>query len=91
MKRLILSLLLALPFATLAVPAAAPQKNSVELTNQQFLFEVIQYLYRWYLDENHAQVIVEDGKAVFLVREYGVSSDPDDQSRFGTIVLPQLG
>tara|TARA_R100000027_G_scaffold63666_2_gene56540 strand:- start:6167 stop:7072 length:906 start_codon:yes stop_codon:yes gene_type:complete len=92
MKRLILSLSLALPIAALAAPpAASPQKNTVELTNQQFLFEVIQYLYRWYLDEDHAQVIVEDGEAVFLVRENGVSSDPDDQSRFGTIVLPQLG
>ncbi|MBC2603675.1 hypothetical protein [Puniceicoccus vermicola] len=73
-----------------AAPAANETAPSSELTNQEFLFKVIRYLYRWHLDEKDAQIVLEDGDAIFLVREDGLAPDSDDNSRFATIVLPQI-
>ena len=70
---------------------ASPKENSdSDLEDRKYLFEVAQYLYRSYLDENHAQIIEEEGEVVFWVREESEPMDSDDESRFGTILLPQL-
>ncbi|MEM0966405.1 MAG: hypothetical protein AAGJ81_09685 [Verrucomicrobiota bacterium] len=61
-----------------------------ELREKGFLFEVAQYLYRWFLDENQAQIVVDAGEAIFWVREDMKETDAGDNSRFGTIILPQL-
>lgn len=96
MKSIFFATALCLPLigahaATPSAPPPSPTPQADELASEPFLFEIIQYLYRWYLDENHAQTIVGDGSAVFLVREETKSNDPDDNSRYGTIILPQIG
>jgi len=62
-----------------------------ELIQPAYLYEVTRHLYRWYLDEDEVERVVQARQFVFWVRRLDVRLDPGDQSQLGEIVLPQLG
>jgi len=62
-----------------------------ELVDTKYLYNVVRHLYRWYLDERDAEKIVGEDEIAFWVRELTPELDPGDRSRFGQIVIPQLG
>lgn len=61
-----------------------------ELVSEQWLSEVVRYLYRWYIDERDLDAVVHADEVVFWVRELTPELDPDDRSAFGEVVLPQF-
>jgi hypothetical protein len=65
---------------------AAPQ----ELLARPYLYEVTRHLYRWYLDERDLDPLTNCREFVFWVRALQPALDPNDRSRFGEIILPQL-
>jgi hypothetical protein len=62
-----------------------------ELIQPAYLYEVTRHLYRWYLDEDEVERVVQVRQFVFWVRRLDARLDPGDQSQLGEIVLPQLG
>ena len=68
------------------VASSAPD----ELTRPGFLFEVVRYLYRWYLDEEEVERGRKDKQFVFWVRRLEPVLDAGDKSIFGEILLPQF-
>ncbi len=70
---------------------ATPVREEVtELQSQEWLYEVMRYLYRWHIDERDVDRVIAGGEVVFLVREVTPRLDHDDRSRFGEVVLPQF-
>jgi hypothetical protein len=61
-----------------------------ELTRQDFLFEVAQHLYRWYLDEAEVERASKEKQIVFWVCRLEPALDAGDKSIFGEILLPQF-
>ncbi len=74
------------PFAAQTRPTAPP-----ELLVRPYLYDVVRYLYRWYLDEGDLDRLVHSREFVFWVRGLQPELDEDDRSRFGEIALPRLG
>ena len=74
-------------FATPPPPGSAFH----ELVTREYLFEVMRYLYRWYLDEQDVRKSIERNAFVFWYREVHPHLDPGDNSRFGEIMLPRMG
>lgn len=72
------------------VPPAAPAPTG-ELTDRTWLYELMRYLYRWQIDEEHIDVIARSGTITFWVRETAHALDKGDRSRFGDVLLPQIG
>ena len=63
-----------------------------ELTNQQYLYDVLRHLYRWYLDETDVYKGTRDKEQfTFWVRALHPKLDPGDESLLGEIALPVLG
>ena len=62
-----------------------------ELTEEQYLFEIIRHLYRWQLDESEIDHLVTGRDMRFWVRRVEPKLDPGDRSILGEIILPQLG
>jgi hypothetical protein len=61
-----------------------------ELRNETWLFEVLHYVFDWYVDERDIPAVAKSGKVVFWVRELKPKLDEGDHSRFGEVVLPQF-
>jgi hypothetical protein len=61
------------------------------LLEEDYLFEVVKHLYRWYLDEADFKKIVGKARIAFWVRQRRLTLDPGDRSQFGEIVIPDLG
>ncbi len=73
-----------------AEPATRPSVPA-ELLDEQYLYEVVRHLYRWYLDEADALKVTRDKQIVFWVRRLHTKLDPGDRSVLGQIILPKLG
>jgi hypothetical protein len=88
---LLLPLLVLFPVAPSS--GAAPVDPPAELLEEPYLYEVIQHLYRWYMDEIDVVRATRDlEKPVTLwVRGLRPELDPGDQSRFGRISIPVVG
>ena len=76
---------------SLPTTAEAKDDKAAQLTEREFLFEVIRHLYRWYLDEKDVNASLRKGEFVFWVRELKPQLDPGDKSCFGQIIMPALG
>lgn len=61
------------------------------LTNRQYLFEVVRYLYRWHMSEEEILGVENSDKLDFIVSELNVELDEGDKSKYGMILIPQLG
>ncbi len=61
------------------------------LADRQWLYDLMRYLYRWHIDEEDIDVIVRAGTVNFWVRETPQQLDDGDHSRFGEVLLPQIG
>ena len=61
-----------------------------ELSDETWLFEVLRYVYDWYIDERDIPAAAKSGQVVFWVRELKPKLDEGDHSRFGEVVLPQF-
>jgi hypothetical protein len=89
--RMILILLVVLGAALPAGHAGeATGPPSPELLKQEYLFEVVRHLYRWYLDETDAEKVVGQKEVAFWIRDRMPKLDKGDESRFGEIVIPAL-
>ena len=90
--RLLLAILaLALIRPALAPAGASPPgPASPELLKKPYLYEVVRYLYRWYMDEDDVLRARDDRNFTFWVRELRPRLDPGDHSRLAEIILPQL-
>jgi len=79
---------------TLAVSAAHSQQPEESLPpallDREYLFEVVRHLYRWYLDEKDVEHVVGKQKVAFWVRDATPDLDPEDKSRMGEVVIPDL-
>ncbi len=73
-----------------ATSAFSAQPEKCSFFEEEYLFEVMRHLYRWYLDETDVEKIVGKTEIKFLVRELDPELDPGDKSRFGEIVIPAL-
>lgn len=62
-----------------------------ELLDRTFLYETARHLYRWYMDELDIEKTAIDEDILIGVRLLKPAMDPDDQSQFGEILLPQFG
>ncbi len=72
-------------------PATTPAPAPPELLERAYLYDVVRHLYRWYLDERDLDPLARGGEFVFRVRALQPALDEGDRSRFGEILLPQLG
>jgi hypothetical protein len=88
---ILLTVCLGVTGGTVNVASAEPDPAPEELQDKSYLFQIIQYLYRWYLDESDAERIVGQDLAQFEVRSLPAALDEGDRSRLGEIRLPQLG
>jgi hypothetical protein len=61
-----------------------------ELRNETWLFEVLHYVFDWYVDERDIPAVAKSGQVVFWVRELKPKLDEGDHSRFGEVVLRQF-
>lgn len=61
-----------------------------ELIQQNYLYEVVRHLYRWYLDETEIEQIIASNEFTFWVRRLEPRLDPGDQSVLADIYLPQI-
>jgi hypothetical protein len=61
-----------------------------ELTNETWLFEVLHYVYDWYVDERDTAAVAKSGQVIFRVRELKPKLDEGDHSQFGEVLLPQF-
>ena len=61
-----------------------------ELVQQSYLYEVVRYLYRWYLDESEVDRIVASKEFTFWVHRLEPKLDPGDNSVMAEIFLPQV-
>ncbi len=62
-----------------------------EVAGPEYLAEVTQHLYRWYMDERDVEREAEATDLVFWVRRLEVGRDEGDRSEWAEIVLPQMG
>jgi hypothetical protein len=94
MKRSHTLLLALIGFMALAAGTGAktpPETATVqELRNETWLFEVLHYVFDWYVDERDIPAVAKSGQVVFWVRELRPKLDEGDRSRFGEVVLPQF-
>jgi hypothetical protein len=75
-------------------PVAVAMKGSdvsPELTDTNYLFEVVRHVYRWYIDENDVDRLVGATEFPFWVRMLDTPLDAGDHSRIAEIVMPLLG
>lgn len=96
MKRKLGAILVALTAAgvtsrSCAEPNRPASDVASELTDKIYLYEVARYLYRWHLDERDLDRVIGSDQFVFWVAQEHPTLDLEDRSRFGTILLPQLG
>jgi hypothetical protein len=61
-----------------------------EITQTNYLFEVVRHLYRWHIDESEVERIVGSKRFIFWVCRLDTQLDPGDQSILGEIILPQV-
>ena len=78
------------PSVALEAAGAAPP---AELTDMDFLCQITQHLYRWYMDEADVEKKTEAKAETFIywVRRLDVKLDEGDRSVIGELLLPQLG
>ena len=78
------------PSVALEAAGAAPP---AELTDLDFLCQITQHLYRWYMDEADVEKKTEAKAETFIywVRRLDVKLDEGDRSVIGELLLPQLG
>lgn len=62
-----------------------------ELSDKTYLYEVMKYLYRWYLDDEDIKKCLESKNIIFLVRELRYNLDKDDKSLFAEMLIPVFG
>jgi hypothetical protein len=74
-----------------AVPAVELKDEVCGFKEKPYLFEVVRYLYRWYMDEADIQYTAENDEFVFWVRSLDYKLDAGDNSKFGEIIMPCLG
>lgn len=79
-------------FLTAGVATAQPDGEIVspEFFEKDYLFDVVQHLYRWHIDEGDIEKIVCKKEIVFWLREFKPKLDAGDKSQFGEIVIPNL-
>jgi len=75
----------------LPAEAAASAAATLEITGRDYLYEVTQHLYRWYLDEEDIEKGAGEDTVVFWVRRLDVDQDEDDHSEWAEICLPRIG
>ncbi|MBL9148188.1 MAG: hypothetical protein JNM94_05780 [Phycisphaerae bacterium] len=69
----------------------AGTRNDEGIQDRAWLYDLMRYLYRWHLDEEHIDVVARAGTVTFWVREVPHELDAGDRSRFGEVLLPQIG
>ena len=88
------STLLAAQSMSPGLPAAAAAANAEAtppLAGRDYLYEVTQHLYRWYLDEVDIEKGAGEDAVVFWVRRLDVDRDEGDHSEWAEICLPRIG
>lgn len=100
MKRWMVWMLVASQSMLVGAQVAAPELPAAEATpveatpepaGRAYLFEVTQYLYRWYLDEHDIENGADEDNIVFWVRRLDVDQDADDHSEWAEVSLPRIG
>ena len=78
------------PSVALEAAGAAPP---AELTDMDFLCQITQHLYRWYMDEDDVEkkTVAQAEEFIYWVRRLDVKLDEGDRSVIGELLLPQLG
>ena len=90
MRRIIVTTLSLLLTTVPAFTAQDIQMASAEFVKKEYLFEVVRHLYRWYLDERDLDKVIGKQDIAFWVRRLQPKLDPNDKSRFGEIVMPDM-
>lgn len=75
----------------LPAEVAASAEVTPELAGRDYLYEVMQHLYRWYLDEEDIEKGAGEDSVVFWVRRLDVDRDEGDHSEWAEISLPRIG
>lgn len=73
------------------VSGADAAVGSADLTDRDFLYEVMRHLYRWHLDERDIEQAAGGDSFAFWVRRLDRERDEGDRSEWAEIGLPQLG
>lgn len=93
MKTVFTVLIAALLTGWFPISAGATSTNNApaELLEPDFLCEVAQHLYRWYMDEIDIEKNAGTKYMTFLVRRLSPTLDPNDRSELAEINLPDFG
>ena len=70
------------------IETSAPDAAAID---KAYLYEMVRHLYRWYMDEDDVEKETSQEDLVFWVRELHPKLDEGDKSRFGEVILPDLG
>lgn len=75
-----------------AVLRAAPEAIDPRLRDEKFLYEVIRYVYQWYLDDRYFVATGEQDEVEIWIRPIEVRErDAGDESRYAEMWLPAAG
>jgi len=87
---LILSSMFFLPAVSLKAEDAPAKKVPQEVLEKPYLYELVKYLYRWYLDEEDIESVAEHKNMIFKIRVLDVKLDEDDKSQYVEALIPNL-
>lgn len=78
--------------ATTPSPTASSMENPVppQLLEQEYQYELVKHLYRWYLDEDDVEDAIHKKTWTFYIRDLNPALDDDDNSELGSVVMPEL-
>ncbi len=68
-----------------------PVALSAELPDRDTLFETARHLYRWTLDENHIEKMVQNDEVIFYVRDIPIDLDEGDRSEAAEVIIGGTG
>ncbi len=95
MKRIIsISLLIGSITAGAVAATDKPTINSSAtegFKEKTYLYEVVRYLYRWYMDEKDIDYTTGNDEFIFWTKTLKPQLDKDDNSKYGIIIIPRLG
>ena len=87
-------LFFAAPCVSFAGQDDVPRMKTVapypEMSQKEYLYEVVRYLYLWHLTAENYERIIKDSKLTVWLEGCEYSMDANDKSQFGRIFFPRL-